>query len=201
MGSYTYEIKLSRKPLFWLGDRFYKVNNKNKKYGNSYTRLSSKCPSCNDTRKITYKGCDGKVYESECPLCKGATYRGYGNTIDLCNWNVNEYIVYDLDTRGMETESAYKDGAVMETVQLTAFCKTGRCLDDYITTNVPFMPDKVDVDITSLDFSKSHFNPDDYIFRKRADAVRFYNVIKEYDKQILIEFNKTYGTDYEYPYK
>lgn len=101
----------------------------------------------------------------------------------------------------METESAYKDGAVMEAVQLTAFCKTGRCLDDYITTNVPFMPDKVDVDITYLDFSKSYFNPDNYIFRKRADAVRFCEALKEYDKQRLTEFNKTYGTDYEYPYK
>lgn len=197
----TKTIMLKREPLFWLGDKFYIVNSQNKKYGNAYTRFSSKCPSCNDTRKITYKGCDDKVYECECPICKGATYRGYGNTIDLQNWNVNEYIVYDLDARGMETESAYKDGAVMEAVQLTAFCKTGRCLDDYITTNVPFMPDKVDVDITSLDFSNYHFNPGSYIFRKRVDAVRFCEALKEYDKQRLAEFNKTYGTDYEYPYK
>lgn len=197
----TKTIMLDREPLFWLGDKFYKVNNKNKRYGNSYTRFSSKCPSCNDTRKITYKGCDDKVYECECPICKGATCRGYGNTIDLNNWNVNEFIVYTLNTRGMETESAYKNGAVMEAIQLSAFCKTGRCQDDYITTEVPFScSTRVDVDIATLDFSQYHFDPVNYIFRKRTDAVKFCNAIKEYDKQRLIEFNKTYGTDYEYPY-
>lgn len=197
----TKTITLKREPLFWLGDKFYIVNSQNKKYGNSYTRLSSRCPSCNDTRKITYKGFDDKIYESECPICKGATYRGYGNTIDLYNWNVNEYIVYDLDARGNVKESAYKDGAVMESFGLIAFCRVGRCSGDYITTHVPFSSARVDVDIASLDFSGYRFNPDDYVFRKKADAVKFCNAIKEYDKQRLIEFNKTYGTDYEYPYK
>lgn len=197
----TKTITFKKEPLFWLGDKFYIVNNQNKRYGYSYTRFSSKCPSCNDTRKITYKGCDDKEYECECPICKGASYRGYGNTIDLNNWNVNEYIVYDLDTRGIETESAYKDGAVMAAVRLRAFCRTGRCLDNYITTEVPFTSARVDIDITSVDFSSYHFNPGDYVFRKKADAVKFCNAIKEYDKQRLIEFNKTYGTDYEYPYE
>ena len=198
---YTYEIQLSEKPLFWLGDKFYKVNDKNNKFGDPYTSFSSKCPSCNNTRKIVYKGYNGSDYECECPVCKGSIGRGYGNTIELRNWNVNEYIVYDITARGSERESAYKDGAVMESVTLDAFCKTGRCLGDYISARVPFVPNQVDVDITSLDFSKYYFNPDNYIFRKRADAIKFCNAIKEYDKQRLIEFNKTYGTDYEYPYK
>jgi len=70
-----YNIRLKNPPLFWLGDRFYKVEPKVKSYDMG-CRLVSICPSCNNTRKIRYTGYDKKEYEAECPVCKGSIGKG-----------------------------------------------------------------------------------------------------------------------------
>ncbi len=85
-------------------------------------------------------------------------------------------------------------------MSLTAFCKTGRCMDDYIQTNVPCVENHVDVDVSSIDMSAHYFDPKNYVFRKKANAARFVEALKERDKQRLAEFNKTYETGYEYPF-
>ena len=195
-------ITLQQKPLFWLGDRFYKVEESALNHGRtSKMEFSSKCPSCNDTRRITYKGYNGSDFECECPVCKGSVGHGYGNKICLTNWELHEYIVYKINAQGPETVSAYKDGiGYIDSMSLTAFCKIGRCLDDYIQTNVPCVENRVDTDIKSIDMDAYYFSPKDYVFRKKADAARFLEALKERDKQRLAEFNKTYGTEYEYPF-
>ena len=51
METYKYNVTLEQKPIFWLGDRFYKIEkpvDKNVKMVTFY----SKCPSCNDTKNI-----------------------------------------------------------------------------------------------------------------------------------------------------
>ena len=195
-------ITLQQKPLFWLGDKFYKVEGSAYNHGRtSKMEFSSKCPSCNGTRKITYKGYNGNDFECECPVCKGSVYHGYGNKISLTNWELHEYIVYKINAQGPETVSAYKDGiGYIDSMSLTAFCKTGRCMDDFIQTNVPWVENHVDVDIKSIDMDAYYFDPKDYVFRKKADAVRFLEALEERDKQRLIGFNKTYETEYEYPF-
>ena len=97
----TYSITLQQDPLFWLGDKFYKVEEPRTKYGSSTRkRFESNCPSCNNTRKISYKGYDGKEYEAECPICKSSMGHGYGNHIELPHWEVHEYIVHKIEARG-----------------------------------------------------------------------------------------------------
>jgi hypothetical protein len=195
-------IILQQKPLFWLGDKFYKVEESTLNHGRtSKMEFSSKCPSCNDTRKITYKGYNGNDFECECPVCKGSVGHGYGNKIILTNWELHEYIVYKINAQGPETVSAYKNGiGYIDSMSLTAFCKTGRCMDDYIQTNVPCVENHVDVDVSSIDMSAHYFDPKNYVFRKKANAARFLEALKERDKQRLAEFNKTYETGYEYPF-
>ncbi len=193
---------IAEKPLFWLGDKFYKVEASALNHGRaSKMEFSSKCPSCNDTRKITYKGYNGSVFECECPVCKGSVCHGYGNKISLTNWEVHEYIVYKINALGPETVSAYKDGiGYIDSMSLTAFCKIGRCMDDYIQTTVPCVENHVDSDVKSMDMDAYYFVPKDYVFRKKAGAVRFLEALKERDKQRLAEFNKTYETEYDYPF-
>ena len=195
-------ITLKQKPLFWLGDKFYKVEESALNHGlTSEMEFSSKCPSCNDTRKITYKGYNGSDFECECPVCKSSVYHGYGNKIGLTNWEVHEYIVYMINAQGPKTVSAYKDGiGYIDSMSLTAFCKTGRCMDDYIQTNVPCVENHVDIDIKSMNVDADYFTPKDYVFRKKVDAVRFLEALKERDRQRLAEFNKTYETEHEYPF-
>ncbi len=195
-------ITLQQKPLFWLGDKFYKVEKTTPRYGRtSKMEFSSKCPSCNDTRKITYKGYNGSDFECECPVCKGSVYHGYGNKISLTNWEVHEYIVYKINAQGPETVSAYKDGiGYIDSMSLTAFCKVGRCMDDYIQANVPCVENNVDRDIETIDLDAYYCTPSDYVFRKKADATKFLETLKEHDRQRLAEFNKTYETEYEYPF-
>ena len=121
-----YIIVLNEKPTFWLGDRFYKVESAYGRHVTNKVILASKCPSCNDEKKVTYQGHDGKTYEAECPVCKGdysrSRYRE-GNAIKLINWVVNEYFVYKISAHGPEQASKYKDGVgYMERLSLSAFC-------------------------------------------------------------------------------
>ena len=198
---FAYSITLPQEPLFWLGDRFYAVDHYSR-YCDDRRVFLSKCPSCNDTRKITYRGYDGKDYEAECPLCKGRIGCGYGNRIEIKDWQVREYIVHKISAQGPETVSAYKEDAVMDRIRLTAFTKTGRCMDDYIEMNVPYVNNHVDVDLGSINISgiTAHNTVSDYVFRKKKDAEVFCRMIKDCDRKRLEEFNSTYGTSHEYPY-
>ena len=198
----TYNITLKHEPIFWLGDRFYKIEEPGKYYSkNGRAEFTSKCPSCNGTRQITYKGYNGKEFECECPICKTNNLHTYGDRLTLINWTLHEYIVYSIEAHGPETLSAYKNGeCCLNSLSLNAFCKTGRCMDDYIQTNVPLMSRNIDKDIDTIDMASSFFNPKDYVFKKKADAMKFYNILKERDRKRLEEFNKTYETEYEYPF-
>ena len=197
---FAYSITLPQEPLFWLGDKFYTVEYYVKSFAaNTGTTFSSKCPSCNDTRQIIYKGYDGKEYEAECPLCKGSINRGYGNRIEIRNWQVREYIVHKISAQGPETVSAYKEDAVMNRIRLTAFTKIGRAMDDYLERSVPNVDNLVDTDPCSLNIANIS-DVSEYVFRKKKDADVFCRMIKDYDRKRLEEFNGTYGTSYEYPY-
>lgn len=200
----TKSITLKKKYEFWLGDKFYKVEEQCDRYNKLHSKIfESNCPSCNNTRKITYKGHDGKDYETECPICKGCIGHGRGNRIVLSNWQVHEYIVHKIRAQGPETVSAYKDGVgYVDSVTLTAFCKIGRCMDDYIETNVPFFKDKIDPDLSRIsvkDTSQGLINTD-FVFRSKKEAEKFCSMLKEYDKNRLAEFNRTYGVEHEYPF-
>ena len=54
--------------------------------------------------------------------------------------------------------------------------------------------------IKTIDVNASYFDPKDYVFRKKAGAKNFLEMLKKRDKQRLIEFNKTYGTEHKYPF-
>lgn len=201
-------IMLDKKPLFWLGDKFYKVEtfvgwHDPRRFVK--VEFSSRCPSCNDTGKITYKGYNGSDFECECPVCRGGVGRGYGNNrIELTNWEIHEYIVYEVNARGSEVISSYKDGAAcMESISLKAFYRFGRCADEYITTQVPVLNlvNRVDKNVEEIDIDIYSFNSEDYVFTKKSDAAKFLKALQERDKRRLVEFNKTYKTKYEYPFE
>ena len=197
-----YIIRLQRPSLFWLGDHFYKVDESHKINGSIRETFSSTCPSCNNTRRIKYKGYDGNDYETSCPICSGR-FNTYGTTITIRNWQVQNYIVHKINAQGPNTITAYKDGiGYIDSLSLSAFCKVGRCADDKIECNVPLLGRNVDKDIKEIDIENvvENFLVGDYVFRKKAMAEQFCLAIKEYDKKRLSDFNKTYHTNYKYPY-
>ena len=199
-----YTIVLNEKPTFWLGDRFYKVEAKYGRYGNDKVILAAKCPSCNDEKKITYQGHDGKTYEAECPVCNGNYLRSRyreGNAIELINWVVNEYFVYEISAHGPEQASKYKDGiGYMDSLSLRAFCRYGRCGNEFLEKDVPRNKNFIDRSIEGLAVSDESFAPDDYVFSKKSEATKLLKAVKNRDVRRLIEFNKKFGTEYEYPF-
>jgi len=60
-----------------------------------------------------------------------------------------------------------------------------------------FYDNYVDQNVKDIHLDRS---PEDYVFRNKKDAEMLCAALKEYDKKRLKEFNKTYHTDYEYPY-
>lgn len=195
-------VKLKNKTPFWIGDHFYKVEcNTNKNNRDTTTEFATICPSCDDLRKIKYIGHDGKEYEAECPVCKKfSPYKtGYGNRITICNWEIHEYIVHQIRAQGPTTISAYKDGiGYLDSVSLYAFHRLGRCMDDYIESIVPSFKDYIDPKIESIELER--IGSKDYVFRDKKDAEKLCEMLKEYDRKRLEEFNKTYNTCHEYPY-
>ena len=198
-----YQISLQYPTEFWLGDSFYKAG-----FGKGFSvdkeQFVSICPSCNNTRRIKYTGYDGNTYEAECPICKGSNMcAGYGNRIEIYNWRVEKYIVYKIFAQGAPVLSAYKDGALMNNVELKAFYRFGRAEDDFIECTVPCnkIRNHVDQEIASINLSEAkEWQAEEYIFRKKKDAEEFCRALKEYDKKCLQEFNSKYHTSYEYPY-
>ncbi len=201
---YTYDIDLQQKSLFWLGDRFFKVEQEASRYSRGgQVEYRSKCPSCDDTRKVKYKGCDGNEYEAKCPVCEGSVGIGYGNCITLNNWEVHEYFVYKINAQGPTNVSAYKDGiGYVDSVSLTAFHKYGRCMDDYIETHVPCVENVIDPDLERLIMAEveQYERTKGYVFRSKKDAEKLCAMLKEYDRERLKKFNETYGTAHDYPY-
>ena len=75
-------------------------------------------------------------------------------------------------------------------------------MDDYLETHVPSVKNVVDRDIDSIDILRASVDgyASEYVFRKKKNAEKFMEALKEYDKQRLEEFNRTYGTDHIYPF-
>lgn len=198
-------INLAHEPSFWLGDRFFKVEKRNKKpyrdTENSEMTFATKCPSCNDDRMIRYTGADGRQYEAQCPVCKSSYGVSYGNRITLSRWEVHEYIVNTIAASGDPVLAAYKNGqCVIENLSLRAFCRTGRCADDYVEAVVPSWTSDIDPDIEKFNLDQPGFTPKDFVFRSKKDAERFQAMLIDHDKKRLDDFNKKYKTEHTYPF-
>ena len=199
-------ITLEHKPAFWLGDKFYMVESKSKRHRNPYEAFVSRCPSCDDTRKIRYVGHDGNEYETECPICKSSVGQRTGNRIRIDNWEVHEYIVHKINAEGPTVASVYKDGSCcIDNMSLDAFCKIGRCADDYITTSVPlgnfcrqYIDPPLDGDMDMKNIAEHKVMS--WVFRNKKDAEKLCSMLKEFDKERLTKFNETFHTDHEYPF-
>ena len=192
-------------PIFWIGDKFYRVEPNGRKYHNSHCEFTSTCPSCDGTRRIKYTGCDGNEYEADCPLCKSSSsYSGFSrDRIRMAEWTVREYIVYKVKAEGPTAMSAYKDGkGYTDHMSLTAFSKYGRGSDDYVETDVPMWSSRIDPEFDKLNLPEiAERESCDYVFRSRSYAEELCALLKECDKARLEEFNKTFHTDHVYPFE
>ena len=191
----SYTITTDKKLPFWVGDRFYKVECKMEKFKcKAQKTFSSVCPACHDERTVSFLGYDGISRKVDCPVCHGKS--GYGNTIDLYDWEVREYIVHSVTACGEKKITAYKDKPALPYITMKAFHKIGRCMSEYVTTDVPtYEYDRLNPENLRLDSRQS-----EYVFRDKKDAERYQERLVEYDKARLIEFNQIYKTDYEYPF-
>ena len=124
-----------------------------------------------------------------------------GNAIELNNWVVNEYIVYKISAEGPEHNSKYKDGiGYIESLSLRAFCRFGRGGKYFFEKDVPRNKNFIDRSIEELDVNEESFIPDSYVYSKKSEATKLLKAVKDRDVRRLIEFNKKFGTEYEYPF-
>lgn len=202
MTTYSITLKVEQKPPFWLGDKLYKTEGHRGKFTTEdKVTLEANCPSCNNARKISYKGFDGTEYEASCPICNGGIGRERTNSIDLIDWEVHEYIVYKINAQGPTKLSAYTDGSgYVDIISLKAFCKIGRGINDYIEATVPWN-NAIDPELSQLriEDKSAHFLTD-YVFHQKKDAERYCAMLKEYDRKRLEMFNKTYHVEHIYPF-
>lgn len=166
---------------------YYMVERDNRKY------FSARCPSCGDSRKISYKGVDGQDYEADCPVCNSRN--GWGNHITIHRYIIWDYTVYKVELLGSDSKRAYSKGQVppMHIYHMSAFHKTGNGYNNMYTMDVPTQQSSWDNIPKDLDDSRC--------FTKKKDAEELRKLLIERDKKLLAEFNEKYGTDFEYPYE
>ena len=172
------------------GDIYYVVKSDDRE------TFSTRCPSCGDSRKISYKGVDEQEYVTDCPVCCSNSNK-WGNNITLRKYVIWDYIVYKVELLGPESKGAYGKGKIppvqMNLFNMTAFQKTGNSYNDICTVHVPIWKSSWDNIPKDLD--------DERCFTKKKDAEELRKLLIERDKKLLAEFNEKYGTDFEYPYE
>ena len=168
------------------GDTYYAVEIDDRE------TFNTRCPSCGDSRKISYKGMDGQNYEADCPVCNSRN--GWGNHITLCKYIIWDYTVYKVELIGPETKTAYNKNQVppMRINHMSAFHKTGNRFTNMCTMTVPTWQSNWDNIPECLDNKR--------YFTKKKDAEKLRKILIERDKKLLAEFNKKYGTDFKYPF-
>ena len=88
----------------------------------------------------------------------------------------------------------------MDRLSLWAFSRFGRCGDEFFEKEVPQSKRFIDRSIEELDVNGESFVPDDYVFSKKSEATKLLKAVRDRDVRRLIEFNKKFGTEYEYPF-
>ena len=171
------------------GDTFYTVERTDCEI------FSSNCPSCGDSREITYKGVDGQDYVTSCPVCNSRN--GWGNQIILHKYVIWDYTVYKVELLGPDSKRAYSKDQVppMRIFRMSAFHKTGKGYNDMCTMNVPTWPWRFSWDNIPKNLDDKRY------FTKKKDAEKLRKLLIERDKKLLAEFNEKYGKDFEYPYE
>ncbi len=196
-----YIVKTAGELPFWIGDKFYKVG---RPISNADVQFNATCPCCQNKRVIMTKGLNGVEYEVDCPICVDKN-RQYGiDFITVTNWEVQEYIVHQTELTNDEVISSIeKDFA--RYIKLYAFHKYSRRSQDYALERVPVNTTKcIDTNLEDLASDMEHIykyrRVSDYIFRQRKDAIKFLQMVKDFDKKKLEEFNRKFNTTHEYPY-
>ena len=196
-----YTVKTDRKLTFWIGDKFYKVG---RPTSNADVQFRAVCPCCQNKRTIMARGVNGVEYEVDCPICIDKNQQYGIDFITVTNWEVQEYIVHQVELANDEVVSSVeKDYA--RYIKLSAFRKYGRRSQDYIIERVPICETKhIDANLDDLasemeNIFKFHI-VSECIFRQRKDATKFLQMVKDFDKKKLEEFNRKFNTTHEYPY-
>lgn len=175
---------------FYFGMKVYTVmaNPKNK---NKY--FYEKCPVCEDTREIEFKG-----FKLSCPMCNG----GRGNVqnakmIRLNNYTVVQFIINEIMIEGSSNKSDYKlTSNMLPKVTYCAFARWGKSDSDRTIRRLsPHKFGDVKAEAINLDSLEP-----DYWFYSKADAQRLCDELHERNKAALDKFNADHGTNYEYPF-
>lgn len=175
---------------FYFGMKVYTVmaNPKNK-----YKTFYDKCPVCEGTREIEFKG-----FKLTCPMCNG----GRGNIqnaqmIRLNNYTVVQFIINKVMIEGSNIKSDYKiTNSVLPKASFCAFARWGTSISDIAIRNIDtYRFRDVEAEKVNLD----SLEPDCWFYSK-ADAQRFCKELHERNKAALDKFNADHGTNYEYPF-
>lgn len=199
-----YTIKTNKKLPFWIGDKFYKVS---RPFSNAEVRFSATCPCCQNKRTIKANGVNGAEYEVDCPVCvdkQKPHYQSAIRSIRVTNWEIQEYIVHQVELENDAVISSIeKDFA--RYIKLSAFRKYGRCSQDYTIEQVPTSEtNHIDANLDDLAADMENIykysRVSEYIFRNKKDAKKFLQLVKNYDRKRLEEFNRKFNTVHEYPF-
>lgn len=176
-------LNVNDKPDFEYGQKLYVVEPD--PTGNNSTAFSEKCPVCDNTRKINYKG-----YELKCSYCD----RLSANYISIRKYVVREYFVNEFVVEGPESISGMKTQLPV-VKKICAFTRWGHGYND-IKKKQLFVYD-VDPDDQQI---KEDRRMDNFVFTSKNAAYHALEIIMEKERDNLNKFNDEHGTSYEFPY-
>lgn len=172
---------------FYYGMKLYVIDTAGHK------TLFEKCPICDDTGSITYRG-----YTFSCPECKDQHHnRETGNRLELSNYCITDYFINHLEIEGETTKSLYEGTNILNhrfapRVRYKGFSKKGNSFD-CAHSKIFWESDMHKED--------SHFAEYGSVFSSKAEAQKCIRRLHRQQEEALKEFNKKHGTDYAYPFE
>lgn len=189
----TYSIGVRELPeVYQIGRKLYAIRTKN------HHGFQQKCPVCDGTRKLTYRG-----YEMPCPYCMkiGNSAGTVGSQITVRTFVVEEFIVRAVEINGSDTKADYEPKrresiyGQPRITKVTAFTRRDNSYRGVEEVSVPggrFLDPDEELLRKDVELSK-------IMFTKRAKAEEAKKILIEVEKQKLTEFNVKFGCCFEYP--
>ena len=179
-------LKLKEDNNLNLGQTLYTVENLDKAI-----QFREKCPICDDTGEITYRG---RKYN--CPECVGRISNNDPDSLYLRKWEIVDYIINEVTVKCPEIKSYYKSENPEGMIEFEAFHKMGNGFNSSRVRNI-----NLQTIITSEEQIANMSRYYTYYFLDKKLAKKALKNFIDKDKKKLEEFNNFHGTNYKYPFE
>ena len=191
METYTIAVR-ELPPICKIGEKIYVIHE------GIAERFRTKCPVCDDEKKIKYRG-----YEMGCPYCTSAAHSGTidQSSIRIPRYEIVEYIVNGVYLEGPDTKIAYEPKNRNNTLNLPrikkveAFHRASSSWNSVTEIVVPtggYLDPKPELVLMVKSTNA-------IAFTSRQKAQEAVNLLTERARKALVAFNEKYGCSFEFP--